>query len=270
MVVSKLYQGWLNAVDKHDYKKARKLYMALLKEAPLTAGINFPMGVWYKEKELFEEAEMAFKRALITDPGIVADSYYYLGNVSREQGDHGQAIAYYRESLKVDPNFFEAQYNLGKIYAILGQSKEALQEFTKALELSPEDVDTYINIGVELSNQGKRKEALESYEKALELNPESYLVYSNIGVEFTALGNYEQGILYHKKALALNSFYADGWYNLACSYARADDFENSLKALERSIRLDASNIEYAKKDPELDNIKSTSGYKSIIKKFPRP
>jgi len=270
LVVSKLYQDWLNAVEKHNYKKAKKTYMKLLKEAPLTEGINFPMGVWYKEKGLFEEAEAAFRRALITDPEIITESYYYLGNVSREQGEHNQAIAFYQKSLQVDPNFFEAQYNLGKIYAILGQTKEALQEFTKALELNPEDVDTYINIGVELSNQGRRKEALTSYEKALELDPGSYLGYSNMGVEFTALGDYEKAILYHKKALALNSFFADGWYNLACSYSRNNDLENSLKALERSVRLDASNIEYAKKDPELDNIKSTSGYKSIIKKFHRP
>ncbi|KJS84376.1 MAG: hypothetical protein JM58_11060 [Peptococcaceae bacterium BICA1-8] len=269
-MVSKLYQDWLNAVDKHDFKKAKRLYMKLLDEAPLTEGINFPMGVWYKEKGLFEEAEAAFKRALCTDPEIIADCYHCLGNVSREQGDYGQAIAFYRESLKIEPNFFEAQYNLGKIYAILGQTKAALQEFTKALKLSPEDVETLINIGVELSNQGRRKEALASYEKALGLDPESYLVYSNVGVEFTALGEYDKAILYHKKALALNSFYADGWYNLACTYSRANDFKNSLKALERSVRLDASNIEYAIDDPELDNIRETAGYRNIIEKNHKP
>jgi len=261
-----IYQAWLNAANNHEFKTAEELYEKLLKLEPSTPGINFPMGIWYKEKGFWDKAQAAFLRALDTDPGIHAETYYYLGNVAREQKKYEQAVGYFQKALQVDPEFFEAHYNLGKIYAILGQSREALGQFKKARELNPQDPDTYINIGVELSNLGQRDEALKMYEKALELDPDSYLVYSNIGVEYTALGDYEKAELYHKKALALNSFYGDGWYNLACTYARTNELEKSLTALNRAVRLDGENIEYAKKDPELENIRNTAGYKSIIEK----
>lgn len=258
------YQLWLEATNNHDFQAAEDLYYKLLKHNPSTPGINFPMGVWYKEKGLWDKAKEAFLRALETDPAIHADIYYYLGNVSREQKDYEGALSYYQKSIKVDPDFFEAHYNLGKVYALQGRSQEALAQFLKARELNSQDVDTYINIGVELSNLGKRKEALREYEKALSLDPNSYLIYSNIGVEYTALGELDKALAFHKKALELNSFYGDGWYNLACTYARAEDLENSLKALERAVRLNPENIEYAKKDPELENIRHTEGYQKII------
>lgn len=260
-----LYSAWLEAVNNHDFQVAEELYEKLIKLNPNTPGINFPMGVWYKEKGLWDKAKAAFMRALDTDPEIYADTYYYLGNVVREQKDYSLAATYYQKSLKVNPEFFEVRYNLGKIYALQGQSKKALLHFRKAQELNPLDLDTNINIGVELSNQGYREEALEAYRKALEIDPYSYLVHSNIGVEYTLLKDFKNAIDYHKKALALNFFYADGWYNLACTYARANDLENSCKALERSIRLDAENIEYAKKDPELENIRNTLHFQDLVK-----
>lgn len=260
----RVYRLWLDAVNNHDFQAAEEFYQELLKLNPLTPGINFPMGVWYKEKGLWNKAKEALLRALETDPAILADVYYYLGNVSREQGEYEEAVNYYKESLKIDPLFFEAHYNLGKVYALQGLSQEALDQFLKAKDLNPQDVDTYINIGVELSNLGRRKEALAMYQKALALEPRSSLIYSNIGVEYTALGQLEEAIAYHKKALELNSFYGDGWYNLACTYAKANDLENSLKALERAVRLNPENIAYAKKDPELDNIRDTEGFRNII------
>lgn len=259
-----LYQGWLKAVNNHEFMRAEKFYMRLLKFDPSTPGINFPMGVWYKEKGLWDKARAAFLRALDTDPHILAETYYYLGNVARERKEYKEAISYYQKSIKIDPEFSEAYYNLGKVYAVNGQSKEALEAFIRARELNPQDMDTYLNIGVELSNQGKRKEALEMYERALALNPNSYVVYSNIGVEYTLLGDYEKAITYHKKALAFNSFYGDGWYNLACTYARANNLEGSLSALEKAIRLDEENIQYAKNDPELENTRNTPEFRRIV------
>jgi tetratricopeptide (TPR) repeat protein len=259
-----VYQLWLDAVNKHDFQRAEELYNKLQKINPSTPGINFPMGIWYKEKGLLDEAKKAFLQALQTDPTIHAEIFYYLGNVEREQKNYEQSIYYYKEGLKIDPDFFEAHYNLGKVYALQGLTEEALKQFLRAQELNPEDADTYINIGVELSNLGRRKEALEMYEKALTLEPDSYLIYSNLGVEYTALGDFTKALSYHKKALQLNSFYGDGWYNLACTYARANDLENSLKALEKAVRLNGENIEYAKKDKELENIRNTEGYRKII------
>ncbi|MDK2823874.1 MAG: hypothetical protein PWQ67_1568 [Clostridia bacterium] len=259
-----LYRAWLEAVQEHSFSKAEKLYHQIIELYPHCKEVNFPMGVWYKEKGLNEKALDALRRALITDPEIAAEIYYYLGNVSRNMGNLLEAIDYFEQSIKEDPNFFEAHYNLGKIYSMLKNSEKALKEYKKALNLNPGDVDTYVNIGVEFSNLGKSKEAIKMYEKALEFEPQSYLIYSNLGVEYTALGEYEKAIEFHKKALTLNTFYGDAWYNLACTYALANDVENSLKALERAIKLDEDNIEYAKKDPELDNVKHTEEYKRLI------
>ncbi|MGI6226246.1 MAG: tetratricopeptide repeat protein [Peptococcales bacterium] len=264
-----LYQEWLEAVNNHDFTKAEDLYLKLIEIDPTMAEVNFPMGIWYKENGLWDKAKAAFLRALATDPHIDSETYYYLGNVTRESKEYEEAISYFQKALDANPQFFEAQYNLGKVYALQGRSEDALEAFLKALELNPQDLDTYVNIGVELSNQGQREKALEMYQKALELDPYSYLVYSNIGVEYTLMGEYDKAINFHKKALELNAFYGDGWYNLACTYARMQDLDNSLKNLERAIRLDDENIAYAKNDPELASVRDTREFKKLVKQWKR-
>ncbi|MFZ5942715.1 MAG: tetratricopeptide repeat protein [Bacillota bacterium] len=264
MKQKEIYQSWLKAVKTHDFEETERLYAEILREFPDLSGVHYPMGVWYKEKNLNQKAYDALIRALKTDPDIMADTYYYLGNVLRNMGDYKEAVFYYTKSLEKDPEFFEAQYNLGKVYSMMGENNRALEEYKKALKLNKQDLDTYVNIGVEFSNLGLHQEALEMYQLALAIDPHSSLVYSNIGVEYALLGQYEQAINYHKNAIKLNSFYGDAWYNLGCSYALNNNQVDAIKALEKAFKIDKENIFYAKNDPELESIRSTPEFKKLI------
>ncbi|MFZ7102359.1 MAG: tetratricopeptide repeat protein [Peptococcaceae bacterium] len=265
MELEKLLQSWLKAVRDHDFTGADGLYTQIVSRAPLYQGIHYPMGVWYKELGFNDKAFAAFQRALRSDPQIRADTYYYLGNVTRNQNKFNDAAAFYQKALEVDPDFFEAHYNLGKVYEMLGKNDKALKHFQKALQLNPDDADTYVNLGVGFSNAGLKEKALEMYERALALDPQSYLVYSNMGVEYAELGDFRKAISFHKKALELNSFYGDAWYNLGCTFALAGDYSNALSSLEKAFKLDEENIKYAENDPELGELRQTRDYRRLLK-----
>lgn len=89
--------------------------------------------------------------------------YFAKGTLYERMGDKENAMKAYKESLEVDPEFFNSWFNIGALH------------FNNAVELydvanTKEDLDEY-NAAKELAD-AELKRAIEPMEKAHELNPE--------------------------------------------------------------------------------------------------
>lgn len=109
------------------------------------------------------EAGMKFltlaQEAESTNPSI----YFAKGTLYERMGEKENALEAYKESLKVDPEFFNSWFNIGALH------------FNNAVELydvanTKEDLDEY-NAAKEAADAELRK-AIEPMEKAYELNPD--------------------------------------------------------------------------------------------------
>jgi tetratricopeptide (TPR) repeat protein len=64
-----------------------------------------------------------------------------------------------------------ASNNRGYAQAKAGQWQEALASFKEALRLDPDNADAHANLGNVLLMQGQIKEAIAQYEEALRIRP---------------------------------------------------------------------------------------------------
>ncbi len=69
-----------------------------------------------------------------------------LGAVNTMLGRVPEAIASYRNAVRLDPSYAEAHHNLGNALRAMGQKNEALASFAKAIQLRPGYAEAHRNL----------------------------------------------------------------------------------------------------------------------------
>ena len=109
-------------------------------------------------------------------------------------GFHGEAVACYREALRLNPNLTEGHYNLGNAYCAQGKLNEAVGEYREALRLNPGYVEAHYNLGNAYIKQGKLSEAVGEYREAVRLNPNLTEGHYNLGNAYRDQGRHKEAI----------------------------------------------------------------------------
>lgn len=115
----------------------------------------------------YQEAVAEFKEALKVKP-YDSDLYYYLGVCYYSLEQYLDAISYLKKAAEIKPNE-EIYYYLGVCYYSLGHFPEAINYLTKTLEASPDDAEVYSIIGTSYYLSGQSQPARENLNKAREL-----------------------------------------------------------------------------------------------------
>ncbi|HEY6105885.1 MAG TPA: tetratricopeptide repeat protein, partial [Anaeromyxobacteraceae bacterium] len=83
-------------------------------------------GAGYLAEGSFEQARRRFLDAIEADPTI-PEAYNGVGVSWRMRNDLGEALAWYKRALAVDPDFGDAYYNMACVYAVEGKVALALR-----------------------------------------------------------------------------------------------------------------------------------------------
>jgi tetratricopeptide (TPR) repeat protein len=103
-----------------------------------------------------------------------------LGHVLAAQDRTEEAIQYFSEALRVDPNFADAHNNMGVILLRQGRLGEANRHFFTALKINPEYAEAHNNMGVTLVNMGRVTEAISHFSEAVRINPHYKKAQNNL------------------------------------------------------------------------------------------
>jgi len=165
----------LNLVSLGKAELAGPYFRQAVKLAPEDAKARYYLGLHLltgkKEPEL---AEQEFRKALKADPGSV-DARCMLGVALEEQGRNEEAVAAYRQAIRVAgrrirPN--EKPYLfLGRLLFSLERPEEAVPVLEQALDLNPRSQEAAVALGRSLARLGRVEEALEALRTAAELDP---------------------------------------------------------------------------------------------------
>ena len=225
----------------------------------------------WRQASLYASPVTVWRDTVAKNPGCWM-AYNNLG-LAMPDTDAGrdQSIAYYRESLRLQPAQDEAHLNLGSTLMRLRRLDEAMAEFEAAEKFSPTNSVTHYNLGLLFEEQGKPAEAVARYRRAIELWPDYAEAHNNLGAalqiqgnpaaaeaEFTravqlqpglararsnlglallARGEADAAIAQFIEALRLQPDYPEAYNNLAKALAERGKLADALAALKEAVRL---------------------------------
>lgn len=106
-----------------NYEKALQFDMSVTEKAILQS--NLGAAYWDMWNE--ERAIPALEKAIVTEP--MAQTYLTLGNIYKHRGDMQRAIAAYRNSVAIDPNYADGHLCLGMSLLKTGHLMEGWREY---------------------------------------------------------------------------------------------------------------------------------------------
>ena len=128
----------------NNYDAAAQIYEDTLEVEPHNLYALNHLGLAYKQLGMLDDAERILRKAVEVDPKSARpDSknlHNYLGLIYWEKGDIGEAIAEFRESIRLFPKDLWAHQSLASLYEEHGRYYEAQLQYHKILEIDPQNL----------------------------------------------------------------------------------------------------------------------------------
>ncbi|MDM8551658.1 tetratricopeptide repeat protein [Desulfobacterales bacterium HSG2] len=291
------YNMGIELANQGRLSEAVSHYSEVLRINPNHARAHNNIGIVLTKQDKTDEAIRHFSRALRSDPDYT-EAHYNMGIALANQGKTDEAIRYYLQALRLDPDdpevcnnlgaallrnkklreaafyfqkalqknpdYTEARNNLKKALAARKDVDRAVKNIRETLKNTPGNPDPYYQIGNLYRKHGEVEQAIAEYQKALSVQPEFVPALNNLAVMYAVRGEYDQAISLLEKVTELQPDNADAYYYIACIYARQKKTEKSVDWLKKSVEKGYKNWEFLKTDSNLENIRGSSYYQSLV------
>lgn len=160
-----------------------------------------------------------------------------------------RALAMYASFMQHSEKFVEAEAALKKI-----------------LVLKPNDPETMISLAGLAYRQNHVAEGdgyVATVERSGKITRDQY---ANLAFNLLVADKNKEAAAYYQKAIALAPRAID-YYNLGCAYAKTNDSNNALNALEQSVRLGYNSRQQFENDPDLTSLRSDGRFKELLGKL---
>jgi tetratricopeptide (TPR) repeat protein len=148
----------------------------------------------------FEDARTLWTY-VISRNGEAWIAWYNLGNVHADEHDYPRALAAYRESIRIKPDYYRSRFNLANTLAAAGQMEEADRAYLAAQEIRNNDPDADNNRAVALLQLGREDEAIAGFERALQLEPGKASANLNLILIYLKMREVEKAETHLEKAV---------------------------------------------------------------------
>jgi TolB-like protein/Flp pilus assembly protein TadD len=191
------------------------------------------------------------KRALAKKPTENPEAHrlYLLGRyefAKYTQTGWNNAIRYYEEALKLDPDYALAYCGLADNYAYMGSvvmpEREAIakeKEFAeKALALDPELAEAHMSHALALVAAYDWRNGLKEFDRALELNPNLAFAYELQAWTVNGLGRFDEAIAKTRKAVELDPL--NPFFQMSLSFYQywARQYDNAIAQARKTLEMD--------------------------------
>lgn len=172
------------------------------------------------------------------DDNSTSNGGFTQGDIYMIRGEYEEALEFFDETLKDNPENSEAWNNRGLALFFLERYDKALEDFYKAFELDQDDTTPLMNIAHIHWKQDRYDEAIKSFDKALEVNPGEAEAWYYIGsiLEFDLHDN-EDALRAYNKAIDIYPDYEDSWGRKSQVLNSLGRYDEALDAIEYTIQL---------------------------------
>ncbi|HXZ26647.1 MAG TPA: tetratricopeptide repeat protein [Terriglobales bacterium] len=171
----------------------------------------------------------------------------YLQNYDDPRNIEG-AIAAFRDSAALDPNYALAYAGLGQAYWTryvlkkdLPSVEQARRACQRAAELDPNLPEAHVCLGTLEDGTGHYQQAVAELQKALAGEPNSDEAYRGLAHSYEQLGQTQEAERTYQRALALRPNYWGGYSALGYFYYRQARYDDAIREYQRAIQLAPNN-----------------------------
>ena len=168
------------------------------------------------EQGRLDEAIAAFRQAIRLKPDL-AEAHSGLGDALAAQGKLDEAISACRQAIRAKPDLAAAHSSLGNTLAAQGKLDEAIPAYRQAIRIKPEFAEANSNLGNALAQQGKLEEALAAYRRAIRIKPDYAEALVNLANVLREQGNLDEAIAAYRQAISIKPDFFQAFSNLLFS-----------------------------------------------------
>lgn len=190
----------------------------------------------YYDLEQYTDALKYYSEAIKRQPDT-ALFYNDRGCAYDSLGQYDKAIADFDKAINLKADYATAYSNRGYTYNHLGQYEKAFADCDKAIKLEPDNAEAYNNRGCAYDDLGQHDKALADYTKSIELEPDSVEAYINRGYTYNNLGQYEKALADCDKAIILKPGDETSYNNRGYAYAGLGQNDKALADFEKAIAI---------------------------------
>ena len=216
------------------------------------------------------QADASSSKALELEPGL-AESHLARGVALSLAKRYDEAKQGFEQSMRLDPNLFEAPYWYSQMQLSQGNYEEAIRLGDRANLLRPEDYQCLSFVGLALKSLGRHEEALGYFrrqskliEAHLEQHPDDARACI-MGASATAnVGDEEKSAYYAARAMAVDPEDPMVLYNVACSFSILGKTRDALDALEKAVNFGWGDKGWLEHDSDLDPLRQDPRYIALV------
>ncbi len=204
------------------YQQAEASFQLAAKADPMGAEARYGMGSVYLKQDKIREAKESFTEALkltASYPDTLTNAWNNLGLIATREGKTEDAVGYFQEALRLNPEHFIARENLGNAYRQEKRWDEAREELEKAVTLKPDDPEANYSLGMVFAQADQTKRAYELLGKALQYRPGYPEALNNLGVLYLRTGHTEEAVARFEECIRVAPRFDQSYINLARVYA---------------------------------------------------
>ncbi len=188
---------------------------------------------------LWKDSETLYRHTLsVTGPNPITQGN--LGTALLEVRRFDEAIAHFKEAVRLKPDYAEALSNWAFALALQGKLDEAVPKYRESLALKPKNVRAHYTLGQALLLQGKRSEAMAEFDIALDLDHDFTPALNDLAWILATdpepqVRDRSQAVRLAEHACALTGFQNPLFVGtLAAAYAEAGRFDDAVQMAEKA------------------------------------
>jgi tetratricopeptide (TPR) repeat protein len=224
-------------VQAKDWQGVLDWCLKWTKSEPEDADAWHYLGRAYDELKRYDEAIAAYRQALrINSEDAVC--WFALGSTYADINRYDKAIEAYRQAVRIDPRDAYKWYFLGNAYGKRDRYNDAIEAFRQALRVDPTDAFIWAKLGIACNNLKRYHEAIEACQQALHFVPEFATAWYNLGIAYSNLKRRDEAIKAFHAALRTDPKNATTWFALGSTYAELKRYDDAIEAYSMALRID--------------------------------
>ncbi len=202
--------------------QAEASFQLALRDDPSSAEALYGLGSVYLKQDKSGQAREQFDRATklqASYPDTLANSWNNLGLLATREGRTAEAIPYFQQALKLNPEHLIALENLGNAYRQQKKWDEARKVLERAVTVGPRDAEANYSLGMVYAQLNDNDRAYDYLHRALKSRPEYPEALSNLGVLYLRTGRRDEAVASFEQCIRVAPAFEQSYMNLARVYA---------------------------------------------------